>query len=106
MELDQLNVNELEILRDKILREIEKRNLLIKREGIEKIKVIVEEYGLNTDELKSLAVKNKYTSKRGTVAPKYRDPNNSANTWTGRGRRPKWVEIFLEAGGQLNQITI
>ena len=28
---------------------------------------------------------------KGTVAIKYRDPNNSANTWTGRGRMPRWL---------------
>jgi DNA-binding protein H-NS len=27
----------------------------------------------------------------GKVAPKYRDPKNSANTWTGRGRMPRWL---------------
>jgi DNA-binding protein H-NS len=28
---------------------------------------------------------------KGTVAPKYRDPKNSGNTWTGRGRMPRWM---------------
>ena len=29
--------------------------------------------------------------KRGKVAIKYRDPSNSGNTWTGRGRMPRWM---------------
>ena len=29
--------------------------------------------------------------KRGKVAVKYRDPNNAANTWTDRGRMPRWL---------------
>ena len=29
--------------------------------------------------------------KGGTVAPKYRDPKNPENTWTGRGRMPRWM---------------
>ncbi|NBS76693.1 MAG: H-NS histone family protein [Betaproteobacteria bacterium] len=32
------------------------------------------------------------------VAPKYRDPSNSANTWTGRGRMPQWVQALHAAG--------
>jgi DNA-binding protein H-NS len=28
---------------------------------------------------------------KGTVAVKYRDPKNPANTWTGRGRMPRWM---------------
>ena len=32
------------------------------------------------------------------VAPKYRDPANAANTWTGRGRMPQWVQALHSAG--------
>ena len=28
---------------------------------------------------------------KGSVAVKYRDPGNSENTWTGRGRMPRWM---------------
>ena len=28
---------------------------------------------------------------RAKVAPKYRDPKNPENTWTGRGRMPRWM---------------
>jgi DNA-binding protein H-NS len=28
---------------------------------------------------------------KGTVPVKYRDPKNSENTWTGRGRMPRWL---------------
>jgi DNA-binding protein H-NS len=28
---------------------------------------------------------------KGTVAVKYRDPKNHENTWTGRGRMPRWM---------------
>ena len=29
--------------------------------------------------------------KGGKVAPKYRNPKNPAETWTGRGRTPRWI---------------
>lgn len=32
------------------------------------------------------------------VPPKYRDPSNPENTWTGRGRTPLWMVAYLEAG--------
>ncbi len=28
---------------------------------------------------------------KGSVAVKYRDPKNPENTWTGRGRMPRWM---------------
>jgi DNA-binding protein H-NS len=30
---------------------------------------------------------------KGTVAVKYRDPKNPSNTWTGRGRMPRWMAV-------------
>jgi DNA-binding protein H-NS len=29
--------------------------------------------------------------RKGSVAVKYRDPKDPANTWTGRGRMPRWL---------------
>lgn len=36
--------------------------------------------------------------KGGSVAPKYRDPKNPENTWTGRGRMPKWMVAATKGG--------
>jgi DNA-binding protein H-NS len=35
---------------------------------------------------------------KGSVAIKYRDPKNSANTWTGRGRMPRWMVAATKGG--------
>lgn len=35
---------------------------------------------------------------KGTVAPKYRDPKNPDNTWTGRGRMPRWMAAATKGG--------
>src|SRR5437667_12811432 len=36
--------------------------------------------------------------KRGKSAVKYRDPSNAANTWTGRGRMPRWMTAATKGG--------
>jgi DNA-binding protein H-NS len=36
--------------------------------------------------------------RNGSVAPKYRDPQNPANTWTGRGRMPRWMVLATKGG--------
>ncbi len=43
---------------------------------------------------------------RKTVQPKYRNPSNPDNTWTGRGRRPLWVEKCLSEGKTLDDLLI
>lgn len=42
----------------------------------------------------------------GTVPPKYRNPANSAETWSGRGRKPAWMQAHLDAGGTPDQLAI
>jgi DNA-binding protein H-NS len=36
--------------------------------------------------------------KKGSVAVKYRDPKNPENTWTGRGRPPRWMAAAMKGG--------
>jgi DNA-binding protein H-NS len=37
--------------------------------------------------------------KRGTVAPKYRNPEDASQTWTGRGKRPLWFAAAIKKRG-------
>ncbi|EPG2130958.1 TPA: H-NS family nucleoid-associated regulatory protein [Stenotrophomonas maltophilia] len=40
------------------------------------------------------------------VPPKYRNPMNAQETWTGRGRQPRWVENALKVGATLESLLI
>lgn len=40
------------------------------------------------------------------VPIKYRNPDKFAQTWTGRGRTPKWVLSKLESGADLNEFLV
>ena len=53
----------------------------------------------------SKAAKPKRATAGRKVAPKYRDPANPAQTWTGRGRTPAWVQA-LQSAGQLESALI
>jgi DNA-binding protein H-NS len=43
---------------------------------------------------------------RGKVAPKYRNPADTSQTWTGRGRQPLWVAKALAGGKSLDALLI
>jgi len=43
---------------------------------------------------------------RAKVAPVYRDPENPENTWSGRGRQPKWLVAALEGGKKIEDFKI
>ncbi|SAL80237.1 H-NS histone family protein [Caballeronia telluris] len=38
--------------------------------------------------------------------PRYRDPANPFNTWSGRGKRPDWLRVYLDQGAQLSDFEI
>lgn len=40
------------------------------------------------------------------LPPKYRNPSNAKQTWSGRGRKPKWVSDHLAAAGDLEGLSI
>jgi len=53
---------------------------------------------------RKLAQSYRQLSERG--GPVYRNPSNSAETWTGRGRQPKWVRDALASGARLEALRI
>jgi DNA-binding protein H-NS len=40
------------------------------------------------------------------VFPKYQNPKNPAETWSGRGKQPLWVKEQLRAGKELDRLLI
>ena len=49
---------------------------------------------------------SKPKKKRGKVAPKYRNPADANQTWTGRGRQPHWVQNLEKTGRSLDDVRI
>jgi DNA-binding protein H-NS len=43
---------------------------------------------------------------RGSVAPKYRNPDNPAETWAGRGLRPRWLTAALKGSKKSEDFAI
>lgn len=39
-------------------------------------------------------------------APRYRNPDNAEQTWSGRGRRPRWIHDAEAAGRSLSDMEI
>jgi DNA-binding protein H-NS len=43
---------------------------------------------------------------RGSVAPKYRNPENPAETWAGRGLKPRWLTAAIKSGKKPDDFLI
>lgn len=48
----------------------------------------------------------KLPQQRQPVAVKYRHPENPELTWTGRGKTPKWITIWLEEGKEMTALAV
>ncbi|MGY8564867.1 H-NS histone family protein [Paracidovorax citrulli] len=48
----------------------------------------------------------KAVRKLGKVAPKYRNPANPKETWTGRGKQPRWLAAHTTKGKKLEDFLI
>lgn len=44
--------------------------------------------------------------KLGKVAPKYRNPANPKETWTGRGKQPRWMAAYTAKGKKVEDFLI
>ena len=110
-DIDSMTVAELRALHSDVAALIERRVAEERNSVLEKIKELAAGAGISLDELvrgagaRPVSQKTKASDKRGTVAPKYRDPS-SGTTWTGRGRKPKWVEAALASGKKLEDLAI
>ncbi len=71
---------------------------------------IASENGVSVEELMTRGGKaNKSKSKSATrkpVAPRYRNPDNQQETWTGRGKQPRWLAAKIAAGASLDSFLI
>ena len=98
-----LSLNELLESRDEIDRLITQRRKEAKDSLLSEFREKAETLGIDFDELVSAGGKKRPSIKK---APKYRNPEQATETWTGTGRQPNWVKQQLANGRQLEDLAI
>ncbi|GLQ50199.1 H-NS family nucleoid-associated regulatory protein [Dyella flava] len=73
----------------------------------EKVLAMIKAEGYSFDDIFGGA-RGAVTKRRGTgaVAPKYRNPADPEQTWSGRGKRPRWFNDALKAGKKEKDLAI
>lgn len=104
MEID-LNTMSLKDLRDlqsqvaKAVASFEERR---KKEALVELEEKAKTLGFSLAELTGATAKRK----RAPAAPKYANPANPSETWSGRGRKPKWFTQALASGVSPDALAI
>ena len=110
MDLSSLNIDQLKDLLKKVPAEIKRRTeeatSAAREAAIEKLKAIAREHGYSLEELAGTKKARKSSGARKPVAAKYANPSNPSETWTGRGRKPLWVQAALNQGKSLESLLI
>ncbi|KJV27580.1 KorB protein [Aquitalea magnusonii] len=102
MILSGLSFTELQDLHSKVVTAIEQQQAAEKADAKRQIMELVKLHSLNLDDVLSKAT----ATVRKPVEAKYKNPNNESQTWTGRGRKPAWVQALLDEGFSLEDLAI
>lgn len=104
MNVDNLSYAELQKLKTQIEGTLVARQEQERQALKDKIRQLVKEQGTTVEEL--FGLKGGRRSTGAKVAPKYRNPSNPSETWTGRGRAPRWMQAKLDSGAKKEQFLI
>jgi len=101
IDLSKLSIEELQNLARDIETEIVNRRVMEKERVLNQMRELANSLGLSLEEfLRQEGISS------NTVAVKFRHPSNPNLTWSGRGKRPTWVNEALAAGMTLQDLTI
>lgn len=99
MNFDEMSLKELRELKSKLDRAINTHDDRRRLAAVAAAKEIAKAHGFNLADLAGTKVRK--------VAPqKYAHHENPSLTWSGRGRKPKWVAEVLDQGKQLDNLLI
>lgn len=105
LNLSDFNLSELKGLQADIEKEIKARQQQEVTKAREQILAIAQGLGVSVEELLANGgAKSKGSGKK--VQAQYRNPADNAQTWSGRGRQPKWIAEGLAGGKSLDDFRI
>ncbi|PWR02915.1 transcriptional regulator [Meridianimarinicoccus roseus] len=102
IDVASMSLEELKSLQTKVNRAIETYEERRKKEALAIVEAKAREMGYSISDLYS-------APRKGAQPPrpaKYRHPENSELTWSGRGRQPQWFKDALEAGAEPEDFLI
>lgn len=107
MAIDLVSMSRKELLKlqkdvEKALKAVEQRD---RQNALKAAEQAVAEYGFTLDEVSS-AARGAKSGKGVKAKAKYRNPEAPEQTWTGRGRKPRWVHEAMEKGLDITDLEI
>jgi len=105
IDLDAMSVDEMWRLHEKIGQVLSVRLTSEKRELEKRLAQLRRENEMHSASTESLGV-SRERRKYPRVYPKYRNPNEPSETWSGRGKQPRWLVAALKTGHRIEEFMI
>jgi DNA-binding protein H-NS len=109
LNLDAMSVDEMWQLHEEISRVLSVRLTSEKRELEKRLTQLRREKEMRQSEpADAQPVKGESRERRKypRVFPKYRNPNEPSETWSGRGKQPRWLAAALKTGHTIEEFAI
>lgn len=104
MNIQELKTEEINSLIIELQNELTIRIQHEKEIFLNEIRKKAESFGVSVEDLITEASKPQRGKNKGK--PKYKNPDNELETWTGKGRKPSWMLHHLDNGKQLEDMII
>ena len=101
--IDSLSLAELKDLQSRVAKAIVSFEDRKKKQALAELEEKAREMGFTLAELTGVTGK---TRKRSPAVPKYANPADKSDTWSGRGRKPRWFAAALQAGQTPEDLAI
>ncbi|WP_201314913.1 H-NS histone family protein [Dyella sp. EPa41] len=106
VDIKNLNHNQL----NDLITKAQSRQQELRKEKVaklrDKIHALIKAEGFSFEDVFGQGRGGKGRRAGGTVAPKYRNPADPEQTWSGRGKRPRWFNDALKAGKKEKDLAI
>jgi len=106
VDIKNLNHNQL----NDLITKAQSRQQELRKEKVaklrDKIHALIKAEGFSFEDVFGPGRSGKGRRAGGTVAPKYRNPADPEQTWSGRGKRPRWFNDALKAGKKEKDLAI
>lgn len=102
IDLNNMGLKELKDLQARVTKAVSTYEDRRRKEALAEIEEVARAKGFTLSELTGGSA----PKKRAPATAKYANPADHSDTWSGRGRKPRWVEAALKTGKSLADLAI
>ena len=102
IDLNTLSLKELKDLQSQVARAVSSFEDRKKKDALAELEEMARSKGFSLAELTGAVV----VRRRAPAVAKYANPADKSDTWSGRGRKPRWFEAALKSGMRPEDLSV